>query len=156
GKLRLWGVWFAATAAYIILLGEYGQIHRYTELPFAPICAVFIGSGMVALWGKLPRLVMALLILGIPLHAGLRIVHWYRWEYPWAFEAQKKIAENSRPDDLIITNSREHPVLLYYLDHYGFSPDLEETGLDVLAGYRARGARLFLTPADESWARHPE
>jgi hypothetical protein len=155
-KAKIWGVWFAATSLYIILLGEYGQIHRYTELPFAPVCAVFVGSGIVAAWDRWPRVLLWILILGIPLHAGLRIKHWYRWEYPWVFEAREKIAKLSQPDDLVITNTREHPVLLYYLDRYGFAPDLGGTGLDVLKTYRAKGARLFLTPVDETWIHHPE
>jgi 4-amino-4-deoxy-L-arabinose transferase-like glycosyltransferase len=155
-KARFWGIWFAATALYIVLLGEYGQIHRYTELPFAPVCAVFIGTGIVAAWDAWPRALLIVLIAGIPVHAGLRIAHWYRWEYPWVFDARQKAAAHSGPNDLVITNTREHPVLLYYLDRYGFAPDLEETTTGVIPLYRSRGARLFITPADESWARHPE
>jgi hypothetical protein len=56
----------------------------------------------------------------------------------------------------VITNTREHPVLLYYINRYGFSPDLEETGLSVMDSYRAAGARFFLTPTGEAWSRHPE
>ena len=119
---------------------------------------VFIAAGIVHLWDqqKRWRWVWAILVIGIPLHAGLRIAHWYRWEYPWVFEAHEQIARVSQPDELVITNTREHPVLLYYLDRYGYSPDLEETGVGVIAAYRAQGIRYFLTPTGESWARHPE
>ena len=161
-SLRFWALWFFATAAYIILLGDYGRIHRYTELPFAPITAVFIGTGILVLWGvtrdQAGRIAVGILVVGMPLHTGLRIAHWYRWEYPWVFQARDAVARSSGPDDLVITNTREHPVLLYYVDRYGYAPALEETGLDELADYRAKGARLFLTPTgvDESWSRHPE
>ncbi len=160
GQLRLWAVWFGATALYIVLLGEYGQIHRYTELLFAPVNAVFIAAGIVGMWYQIQKpvwkILWGILVLGIPVHAGLRIAHWYRWEYPWVFEARQVIAKLSGPEELVITNAREHPVLLYYIDRYGFSPDLGEVGFDALAGYQAKGAHLFLTPTDESWARHPE
>jgi hypothetical protein len=52
GKAWMWGLWFLCTAVYILLLGNYGLIHRYTELPFAPVNAVFIASGIVYLVGK--------------------------------------------------------------------------------------------------------
>jgi hypothetical protein len=102
------------------------------------------------------HVLVVILVLGIPLHAGLRIAHWYRWEYPWVFQARDMVAAAGPPDELVITNTREHPVILYYIDRYGFAPALEETGLGVMDTARAAGVRLFLTPIDEPWARHPE
>jgi hypothetical protein len=159
-RWRLWAGWLASTAIYIVLLGQYGIQHRYTELPFTPILAVYIACGIVGLAAKahsrMAKFGLALLIIGIPIHTALRIKHWYRLEYPWVFEARDVLAHYSGRGDLVITNSSEHPVLLYHLHRYGFSPALEELGLDVLQTYRANGARLFLTPADEGWGRHPE
>ena len=148
--------WLGAPALYIVLLGQYGLTHRYPALPFAPVCAVFIAAGIVKLRDRLPRALLIVLVLGIPLHAGLRIKHWYALEYPWVFQARDAVARLCPPDELLITNTREHPVLLYHLDRYGFAPDLEETGLQVLDGYKKTGARMLLTPTGESWARHPE
>lgn len=160
-ELRFWLGWFVATALYVVLLGEYGLMHRYTELPFAPINAVFIATGIGALWKRTRRrpwwkTILLVLVLGVPLHAALRIKHWYRLEYPWVFRARQDMARWTRPADLVITNTREHPVLLYHLDRYGYAPDLEETGLKILDDYRSQGARYFLTPTAESWSRHPE
>ena len=103
------------------------------------------------------RVLLGILVIGIPLHAGLRIKRWYQLEYPWVFRA-RAVVESLMPDraELLISNSREHPVLLYQLNRYGFAPCLEETGLDVLEDYQARGAQVFLTPTSEGWARHPE
>ncbi len=151
-----WGGWFAATALYIVLLGQYGITHRYTSLPFAPICAVFIAIGIVHLWDQWPKALIWVLVLGIPIHTAFRIKHWYELEYPWVFQAREKIAALTTPQELIITNTREHPVLLYHLNRYGYAPELEETGLDVLKDYRIQGARIFLTPTAESWQRNPD
>lgn len=161
GTLRMWAVWFGATVFYILLLGKYGQIHRYTELPFAPVMAVFIASGIVWLWeghreSRVWRIALAIGVIGIPLHTALRIKHWYRWEYPWVFQAREVVGRMTAPEDLLITQTHEHPVLLYYLDRYGFAPALEETGLAVIPGYRALGARFFLTPVAENWETRPE
>jgi len=71
-------------------------------------------------------------------------------------QAREVIAGVSRPDDLVITNTGEHPVLLYHINRYGFAAALEDTGLGVIDSYRAQGAELFLTPTAESWERHPE
>src|SRR5262249_40967021 len=86
-NIRFWAVWFGITALYIVLLGQYGIQHRYTELPFTAVNAVFIGSGIAALWqwaGGIPwkKAAVAILVIGIPLHTALRIKHWYRLEYP--------------------------------------------------------------------------
>lgn len=161
GKLPFWAAWFLTTALYIVLLGEYGLIHRYTELPWAPPVAVFIAAGIVFWWDRAKgnarsKAALLVLVVGIPVHAGFRIAHWYRWEYPWVFRANAALARVSRPAELLITNTREHPVLLYYLDRYGFAPDLEETGFGALDYARSRGARIFLTPTAEGWSRHPE
>jgi hypothetical protein len=157
--LFVWVAWLGITALYILLLGRYAQIHRYTALPFAPICAVFIGRGIAELslrsstLGR--RALVVLLIIGMPIHTALRIRHWYKLEYPWVSEARAIVAKYAQPNELIITNTAEHPVLLYHLDRYGFAPDLEETGLDVVKTYRAQGARVFFTPTYENWARVP-
>lgn len=151
----IWIRWFGATALYIVLLGQYGIQHQYTALPFAPICAVFIAVGAMAVFENWPKALVILLLLGIPIHTTFRIKRWYELEYPWVAQARAQVSVLSQPADLIITNTREHPVLLYHLNRYGFAPDLEETGLDILKTYRAQGARLFLTPTAESWKRNP-
>jgi 4-amino-4-deoxy-L-arabinose transferase-like glycosyltransferase len=160
GKLRLWAVWFGVTSVYIMLLGNYGRIHRYTELPFAPICAVFIGYGIVSMWQVLQPsrrvILMAAIVIGIPIHTAFRIAHWYRLEYPWVVQAKTDVAHFSTPEDLWITHTPEIPVLLYHMDRYGYSRDLRHDGLPVIAELKKSGARFFLTPKDVSWTEHPE
>jgi hypothetical protein len=96
------------------------------------------------------------LVIGIPAHAALRIKHWYRLERLWLFRAQPVIAKLTKPQDLILTNTAEYPVLLYYLDRYGFTKDFDEASIADIEGFKKRGAGYFLTPVEGSWARHPE
>lgn len=157
----LFSFWFLSTILYIVLLGEYGLIHRYAELPFAPINSIFIAIGMVTLWKswghhKALAVLCAILILGIPIHTALRIKHWYRVERGWLFRAREAVAKVSRPDDLFITNSQEGPVLMYHINRYGFVPDLRETGLEAVKRFQDKGATFFLTAIDRDWQQHPE
>jgi len=74
---------------------------------------VLIAAGIYEVWerhaaSRAWKGFLAVLVLGIPLHAGLRIKHWYRLEYPWVDQAREVIAGVSRPDDLVITNTGEH------------------------------------------------
>jgi len=161
GKSFVWLGWWGVTLVYTGLLGEYGHIHRYTLLPWAPVNAVFIAAGIIFIWELVPgrthwRWILATLILGIPVHAALRIKHWYRVERAYLFRAQPIVAAHTGPGDLILTNTRETPVLLYYLDRYGFAVDLDHARPAEVDALLRQGPKLFVTPIEGSWTRHPE
>lgn len=153
--------WWGVTLVYTGLLGEYGHIHRYTLLPWAPVNAIFIAAGIMAFrdfahsrrhW----KCFLAVLIIGIPVHAALRIKHWYRVERTYLFRAQPIVAAHTGPNDLLLTNTRETPVLLYYLDRYGFTVDLDHASPAEVDALLRQGPKLFITPVEGSWTRHPE
>ncbi len=64
-----------------------------------------------------------ILIVGIPVHAALRIAHWYRLDYPYLTRAHLAMLSISRPNDLVLVASHEKPELLYYMDRYGYAID---------------------------------
>jgi len=175
----LWFGWFLMTVVYTGLLGDYGHIHRYTLIPWAPINAVFIAAGIerlrvsyseyrkgrTALLNKsnhfdlrssIYGILLVILVIGIPLHAALRIKHWYRLERLWLFQAHDVLARISQPDDLVFTATAEHPVLLYYLDHYGYAADLNTASPQDIDRELAQGARWAVVPTEGAWTAHPE
>ncbi|MFA5975325.1 MAG: glycosyltransferase family 39 protein [Elusimicrobiota bacterium] len=152
--------WWLITAAYIVLLGAYGWTHKYTDIPWAPINSIFIALGVLTAWrwatssgGR--RALVILLILGIPVHAALRIKHWYRLERLWLYPAHDLLQRISHPGDLVLTNTRETPVLLYYIDRCGYCVNLD-TASQVEVDQWLPKVRFFLTPVEGSWTRHPE
>jgi 4-amino-4-deoxy-L-arabinose transferase-like glycosyltransferase len=157
-----WFYWFGATIVHISLLGRYGLVHEYTDLPFAPVTAVFIGAGIVYAWDmarnrKIWQTAVILLVIGVPVHAALRIKHWYRLDRLWVFRARGVVARLSQPDDLVITNSPGiGPTINYHIDRYGWGVNLEDNGVSQIQMYRTQGARFFLTAVDPSWLQHPE
>ncbi len=152
--------WLLATVFYVVALGEYGLIHRYTLLPAAPICAVLIACGVSTFWeyAKIHparKLAFWILIISIPLHAGLRIKHWYRLERGWLFRAREVVAKLSRPQDLILPITTEPPVLLYYIDRYGYAMNLKATASQDIEQRRCQDARFVLVPTDTRWSDYP-
>ena len=150
---RVFFLWFLTGIVYTALIGEYGLIHRYTLLPWSPITAVFIGMGIATAhaWAgenKGRRAVWLLLVVAIPIHTGFRIAHWYRVERTYLFRAREVVAQVSSPTDLWITNTAEDPVLLYYIDRYGFSVDCGQWGLSSIEMLKAKGGKFFLTPTE--------
>ncbi len=152
--------WWAATFLYTLLCGQYGFIHQYTAIPWAPANAVLIAVGLVALWKKgqnavALRLLAVLLVLAIPSHAALRIRHWYTVERTYLFRAREVVAQISQPQDLFFTNTDEHPVLLYYIDRYGYVGRMNsmtrEQQVDALSK-----VRFALTPVDDLWKENSD
>jgi hypothetical protein len=171
GRLSFWAGWWVLTAIYTVLLGQYGVTHRYTQIPWAPINAIFIAYGFLWLWdgggcrnaaspaGRLAgrcRIAALILLIGIPIHTLLRIHQWYRIERTYLFRAHDELARRGKPDDLILTNTSEHPVLLYYLDRYGFAMPFEQSTPGQVDQTLARGVRFVLTPKEPRWTDHPE
>ena len=153
--------WAAVSALYVPLLGEYGLIHRYTLLPLAPISAVWISSGLSALYERTkgrpwaPAL-LTVLVLGIPAHAALRIKHWYRLDYPYLSHVRETLSRVARPEDLILVATHEKPVHLYYLDRYGYSVGPATWTPATVDAFVARGARFVLVPLEDNPRRLAE
>jgi hypothetical protein len=152
----LFGGWFLSTCVYTILLGDYGYIHQYTSLPFTPIVAVLIAAGLMHLWqlgaGRpVARVVLALFVSAIPVHSFFRIAHWYKPDNAWVFRAHDALIAISAPDDLILVNTNEPPVFIYYLDRYGYTVDLETA--EAVDPDKMQAARFFVTPLRGRWSR---
>lgn len=146
-KNPFYAVWWGAVAASLICGGGYTFHHEYTSLPFAPINAAFIGAGAALLLEK-RRVLAALLILGMPVHAALRIKHWYNQNYAVLAGAAKAADKVSAPGDLFIANERAGSVYLFYLKRRGWSWDIAESGQAKLPEVDARialGAKYFVT-----------
>jgi len=153
--------WMLASVLYVPLLGEYGVIHRYTLLPLAPMAAVYIACGISALWEYAKarpsyRILAGVLVLSIPLHAGLRIRHWYHLDYEYVLRAQKTLSASSKPSDLVLVASRETPELLYYLDHYGYPLDPARKREGLLQDISNKGGRYLLVPKEDNFKRLSE
>lgn len=150
--------WFAAISLYLVAGGHYTFAHEYTSLPFALVNAAFMGIGLYRLrawisaahsrtrpwaWAGL-----ALLLLSIPVHAALRIKHWYRLNFPFLEHAAAAADAVSGPQDLFLCNQRAPSVYLYHLRRKGWSWDLQESGEDSLGLVEDRirqGARFYMT-----------
>ncbi len=148
-------IWFGATVLYILLCGQYGRIHQYVSLPFAPVNAVFIGSGMAFFlekWRHKRTLIILWLCLAvsIPVHAALRIKHWYRLDDVWMSQAKAISDQNSLPNDLFFINSPNEPFFLYHLHRKGWVSPLAGKGLEFFDQALKSGARFLFVPLHET------
>ena len=167
-----WLAWFGGSFVHLIALGAYGHIHEYSCLPLAACAAGIMGLGLKRLLDKAralpsPRRAWAaagvsLLIAAVPVHAVLRVGHWYRQGLEFLGRAGEAANAVSRPGDLFFTNNTAPSVLLYYLDRRGWSEDFSvyPDDLHILIERRARdGARFiasekkgfFAEPGGEMW-----
>lgn len=150
--------WWLCVLAHLLLGGAYTFYHEYTILPFAPANAALMGVGLEALrrralaWkGPARKRALAgvlLLALGVPLHAALRVKHWYRLSHSFLLGLAPAVARLSGPGDLFLCNERASSLYLFYIRRRGWSWDLEEAGTARLGEVDAvirRGARFFLT-----------
>ncbi len=128
-----WVAWLGGSFLHLIALGAYGHIHEYTCLPLAAGAAGVMGVGLDELRRRLAAVAPAkrawataglvLLVLSVPVHAALRVGHWYRQGYEYMARAGEAAAAVSRPGDLFFTNSAAPSVLLYSLDRRGWSEE---------------------------------
>lgn len=150
--------WFGSTVLYILLCGGYGRVHQYVSLPFAPVNAIFMAAGMVFLWEKvrathaspLPTVLWILLALSMPVHAALRIRHWYRPDQIWVLRARESVDKISAPDDLFFVASPNQPFYLYHIHRRGWAAPLYGEGLQVFDIALKDGAKFLLIPSGDS------
>jgi hypothetical protein len=161
-----WLSWIGGSFIHLVALGAYGHIHEYTCLPLAAGAAGLMGVGLQQLsaHAKRPwaRAGVALLVVAVPVHAALRIKHWYRQGFEFTARAGEAAAAVSRREDLFYTNSMAPSVLLYYLDRRGWSDEFSTYPDDIHAAiesHRRQGARflasekkgLFAEPDGALW-----
>lgn len=158
-KLVFFAVWFGAIAAHLIAGGRYTFSHEYTSLPLVPVNAAFMGEGLRLLreraWAVRRDMrgwawaALAVLVLAIPVHATLRIRHWYKLSYTFLLQAEKTVDGFSARDDLFITNDRTGSVFLYKMHRRGWGWDFRQYGeKDTFAQIDERlgqGAKYLLT-----------
>jgi 4-amino-4-deoxy-L-arabinose transferase-like glycosyltransferase len=143
--------WLLFSMLYVVLLGRYGLIHKYTLLPVAPIAAVWMACGISMVWGHVHQkpirsFFFFILLLGIPVHTGLRIRHWYNVEYGYLSSAKKTLDVSGDYTSLVLVATHEKPQHLYYLDRYGYGvvPELwTPAEVDALL---AKGVKFILIP----------
>src|SRR3989339_2159553 len=155
--LYFFGVWFISVVIYIIAIGEYGYIHQYTALPYAPINAVFIGGGIVYASNKysllkINKILLILLIISIPLHSLLRIRNWYKLSDLWLLNAKEDVSRISEKNDLFLCNSKTIPIQLYHIDRKGFSIDILKSDLNEVKYLIKKDMSFFLTANDKRWS----
>jgi 4-amino-4-deoxy-L-arabinose transferase-like glycosyltransferase len=174
-KQTFLGVWWGAVAVSLIIAGGYAHWHEYTSLPFAPINAALMGAGLLWLQQaarRLPqkhrllaRTALVLLVISVPVHAALRIRHWYHNGYPYLNHAGEAAAAVSKPADLFVCNERTSSVFLYYLDRKGWAWSVKEAGVqkseELLGQKISEGAKFYATgkamldePGLESFRSH--
>lgn len=142
-------VWLLSTAAWIVGAARYTFIHEYTLVTFAPPVALLIGLGFVELrdnvaapWARAAALV---LLAGVPVHAGLRIRHWYTPHQTFLLDVERAADAVDPGRELWLANETNDPLYLYYLRRKGFTRALTGSNLDAVDGYRAQGVRFLLT-----------
>jgi hypothetical protein len=107
---------------------------------------------------------LALLVASVPVHAALRIGHWYRQGFSYMARAEDAAAAVSSREALFLTNCQASSVLLYYLDRRGWSDELDahpDTAEAKIAEFEAKGATfiasekkgLFAEPDGALWKR---
>ena len=152
-----WLAWFLGSFVHLIALGAYGHIHEYSCLPLAPSAAGMMGLGLQRLRNEARALplpgrswAMAALVLlaaSVPVHAALRVGHWYRQGYEYLGHAREAADALGRPSDLFLTNGVAFSVLLYYLDRRGWAADFQTfdaAAAAALIDLRAREGARFL------------
>lgn len=159
-KDRFFPIWWASVAVLLIAGGGYTFRHEYTSLPFVPINAALMGIGLDFLRLKVrisrnpwAKPILAMLLLSVPIHAGLRIKHWYKISNPFLVHAQKAADAVSAPEDLFIGNERGASVFLYHMHRKGWSWNLTEQGPERLGWIDEKiklGAKFYATFKDPS------
>ncbi|HXT00412.1 MAG TPA: glycosyltransferase family 39 protein [Elusimicrobiota bacterium] len=157
--------WLGGSFVHLLALGKYGQVHEYTCLPLAAGVAGVMGEGLRILFEKARAAApekrawaaagVALLVAAVPVHAALRIGHWYRQGFEYAARAGEAAAAVSRPGDLFLTNSMAPSMLLYYLDRRGWSEEFSTWPGDpdaMIEGYRRQGARFIASEKKGAFA----
>lgn len=150
----LWTAWLGGVFFHLLALGRYSHSHEYTALPLAPVAAGLMGEGLrrlkdAAAASRRPAWAAAgvvFLLAAMPVHAVLRIGHWYRQGAEVLAEAGQAAAAVSRPEDLFVTDSAGNSVFLYYLDRRGWSQSFTGSASDIewLDDKVRRGARFFV------------
>jgi hypothetical protein len=163
-----WLAWLGGSFVHLIALGKYGHVHEYTCLPFAAGVAGVMGEGLKILIEKARAAVperrawavagVALLVVAVPVHAALRIGHWYRQGFEYLSRAGEAAAATSRPGDLFFTNSMAPSVLLYYLDRRGWSEEFATYPEDLrpVIERRARDGARFLASEKKGIFAEPD
>lgn len=150
--------WTLISALYVLLLGRYGLIHRYTLLPVAPMAAVWIACGIGRLHAQaegrpLLSLTLIIFMVGMPLHAGLRIKHWYRVEYDYLAHVREVLDHDGKSSDLLLVVTHEKPQHLYYLNRYGYAIEPESWTRANLIDFQKQGVRYILVPKSDNKTR---
>jgi len=94
------------------------------------------------------RIVLVFLILAVPVHAALRIKHWYRLGYPHLVRAETVSNQISDRGDLFLCNDYSAFVSLYHLHRRGWGFDFERTvpaRIDEVESIVRQGARFLFT-----------
>ncbi|MBI5625414.1 MAG: glycosyltransferase family 39 protein [Elusimicrobia bacterium] len=164
GKGLLLPLWWLAVAVHLVLGGFYAYHHEYTSLPFATVNAAFMGLGLATLRLKAAGLSgkarawalagVALLALSVPVHAALRIRHWYNLSFTFLLHAAQAADAVSAPSDLFMCNGRGPSVYLYYLKRRGWSWAVAEAGearINEVEEKIAAGAKFYMTGKDPEY-----
>lgn len=143
-----WLAWFFGALVSTVALGYYAHSHDYTALPLVPVAAGLMGVGVAQLreskksWARWAAL---LLVLSVPVHAALRIPHWYNQGLDYRERAGEAAKSVSLETDLFVTGGAAPSVLLYYLDRRGWWSNLNDEGTDhwpFIVEKRKAGARF--------------
>lgn len=167
-----WISWFGGVALHLFALAGYAHYHEYTALPMTPVVAGLSGVAVERLRARAAAAApqrrawafagLALLLLSVPIHAGLRIKHWYRQGFGYLAGAGLAAAAVSAPTHLFMTNCQAASVLLYYLDRRGWADELDlhpTLAPAIIDQAAAKGARfiasekrgLFAEPDGALW-----
>ena len=169
-KIRFILAWFLSAVSYLILCGKYGKVHQYAALPLSPIYAVLIALGILSLWAKVQekssfkmngvsglrachsfnstKVLFILLVLSMPLHAFLRIRHWYDLTDFWVLRAKVVAKDLSKREDLFYIYAEDQPFYLYHLARKGFTHSRHPYGSGRFKEALKQGIKFFLVPGE--------
>jgi 4-amino-4-deoxy-L-arabinose transferase-like glycosyltransferase len=161
--------WFAALAAFVLLMGEAHIGHEYYQLPVVPLGALYFGAfarpafarrdgpaGRSVRVGSTALLAGLLILIGATgfYYSGIINSH-FRPTNPdvRVLEAGQAVERVVPADDLMVVVDDygvTSPLLLYFAHRKGWSFDVEDVYPQVIDGLKRRGARFFVSTV---WSR---
>jgi 4-amino-4-deoxy-L-arabinose transferase-like glycosyltransferase len=160
--------WFAALAAFIMIMGEAHIGHEYYQLPIVPLGALYAAFFLrpVFSWIDAPSpsvafartglLAILLVLIGTTsfYYSGIINSHFRPNNLDVRAAQAGEAVARAVPDDALAVVVDDYgatsPLLLYFAHRKGWSFDVEDVHPQVVEGLKRRGARFFVTTV---WSR---
>ena len=159
------GAWCLGALGYVLFaFPMVSGFHDYYTLPLLAPAAILLGGGLSLLagfrgrrlrWG-LPLLVVYFFLHGTYARHALRAHHYFTHDEQ-LMAAGAKIAEWTRPDDLVVCSAIGRstgdvdPRILYFADRIGYANEMAQLTPENLALYRSAGTPWLAVLVTPDW-----